>query len=104
MFAYSFDSDLNPGQVLAKLNQTGPWEWVERDNDSWGWYISAAPLDDPHYAIVKVIFERPRAVNVRFESDADNADALLEDLRRTLLERLLPALGARNVAPTDTYE
>jgi hypothetical protein len=104
-YAYAFRSDLQLPEVLARLNEVGPWSWIERDNDRWGEYISALALPDPHRGTVKIIVEPDHyVVNVLLTSQDPDAEALFESVRETLFDRLLPAIGATGLARTDTYE
>lgn len=105
LFAYTFESDVSLSDMLVRLNNHGPWRWIERDSEHWGDYISTRALKDPDYAMLK-IFVEPRhfAVNVKFESSRPDAQASLDELRQTLLTNALPMVGARNVQPTDTYD
>jgi hypothetical protein len=43
-------------------------------------------------------------VNVVLKSDAPDAQAQFDGVRDILFNRLLPAIGARNLTRTDTYE
>jgi hypothetical protein len=108
LIAYHFRSELTLGQMLARLGEGGPWTWQERENDAWGPYISAAPLPDARHARIKILIDPDDgsifAVNVRFESDAPSAATQFEELRTTLFSRVLPAIDAREVTQTDSYE
>jgi hypothetical protein len=104
MFAYTFDSDLGLGGMLAKLNQVGPWEWVEWNNDRYGMYICAVPRREPRQSRVKILVDDDVdrfAVNAVLYGDDK---ATVDEVERTLLDRVLPAIGARDLKPTDTYE
>ena len=105
VYACSFRSDLRLPEMLARLNENGPWRWIERDNDNWGEYISAVALPDPHRGTVKIIVEPDHyVVNVLLKSEQPDAEALFESVRNTLFDHLLPAIGATDLARTDTYE
>lgn len=105
LFAVSFNSDLSLEQLFARLNEAGPWRWLMRDSEHWGDYISARALPLPLQAMVKIYVEPDHyVVNVSFDSEGADAPAELAALRETLFDRLLPAIGARNIAPTDTYD
>jgi hypothetical protein len=105
VYAYSFRSDLPLPDMLARLRELGPWRWIERDNDRWGEYISARALPDQPRSTVKIIQEPDQyVVNVVLESEQPDAQALFDSVREILFDRLLPALGANGLAPTETYE
>ena len=100
--AYSFRSPLALEQMFAKLNELGPWRWIERDNDRWGEYISARALPDPDHGMVKIFVEPDHyAVDMVLESEAHTK---LDAVYDTLFTYLLPALGATDVKETDHYE
>ncbi len=106
--AYAFRTDLTLPQIYARLQQVGPWEWYERDNDRWDNYLSASPTEEPVDVGVK-IFVEDRGLYVadilfRYREEDAEARAEYDAVRKTLLERLLPALGARDVQPADPRE
>ena len=45
LFAYNFKSPLSIEQMFERLKELGVWRWLERDNDRWGDYISASPVE-----------------------------------------------------------
>ena len=105
VYAYSFRSGLPLPEMLVRLNETGPWRWIERDSDTWGDYISAVALPDPHRGTVKIFVEPDHYVlNVLLKSEQPEAAALFDSVRETLFDRLLPAIGASGLAPTEAYE
>ena len=102
LFALAFKSDLSLAQMFDRLNAAGPWQWIQRDSERFGDYLSTRDL--PGYSVVKIIEESDHFVaNTRFESEEPNADAELTALRETLVGRVLPSIGARDVTETDTY-
>lgn len=104
-FAFLFKTELSLEQIFARLNEAGPWRWSMRDNERWGDYISTRALRDPDDAMVKIIVEPDHyVVNTTFESDLPDATTRLEALRATLLEKVLPAIDARDLKPTDTHD
>ena len=44
-WAYDFECDLSILSIRAALNQVGPWQWVDRDKEAFGTYLSAAPFE-----------------------------------------------------------
>lgn len=105
LFAYTFKSDLVLADMFRRLNSLGPWEWVMRDSERWGDYISTRALRDPDYAMVKLIVETGYfAINVNFDSDLPNAQTKCDELQEALLTKVLPLIGAHNIQPTDTYD
>jgi hypothetical protein len=106
VYAYSFRSDLPLAGIFSRLTEQGTWRWLERDNDNWGEYLSSRVLHDPDHGMVKIFAEGDGAyvVNVSLESSQPDAQARYDAVRKTLLEKILPALGARDVADADTRE
>ncbi len=103
VFAYRFTTELTLPQVFERLNEEGPWRWSMRDSDRWGDYMST--LAFPDYAMVKLFAEPDHyAVNVLFESERSEGPMELHMLKTILLDSLLPAIGARDVTPTATYD
>lgn len=109
--ALQFDSDLGLMQMLALLNELGPWKWTERDSDRWGEYISSGVLRQPQRGIAKILIDRGNqasdahfVIQVVLESDQPDANAVFDDIERTILDRILPALKATDVIATETLE
>jgi hypothetical protein len=105
LYAYSFQSDQSLDEIFARFNQIGPWRWVRRDNDSWGEYISSGVLHDPHYGILKLIVEPDHyAINVMLKSEHPDARDLFDQVRGILFDKLLPAIGARDLIEVQDYD
>jgi len=45
MWAYDFECDKTMAEIISALNESGPWQWVWRDKDAFGPYISSVPLE-----------------------------------------------------------
>jgi hypothetical protein len=104
-YAYTFTTSLAPAELFRRLRAEGTWTWIDRDSDRWGDYVSA--IDAPG-AIVKVVPGEPARgrclANVEFDSDAADAALQAAAVRRTLVEKILPALDAREVREGDYVE
>jgi hypothetical protein len=104
-FAYAFTSPLSLGDVHKKLNELGPWRWIERDNDRFGEYLSTRVLDTPDHGMIKVFVEGDRyAINVFLESEDPAAEARFASIKDTVFKVLLPGLGAASITRTEMYE
>ena len=105
LYSFTFVTDLSLAEILQCLRAQGVWEWIERDSDRWGDYISTSGLQD---AIVKVFDGEPNpgkfTANVKFESDASDAAYRRKAIRETLLTETLPAIGARAVTEGEYLE
>ncbi len=105
LYAYSFHSPLSMAEILERLNDLGPWQWIERDNDYWGEYISARVLPDPHDGMVKLISdEGSYIINVYLRSKQPDAGAEFAAVRDIVFQRVLPALDASDILKTDDIE
>jgi hypothetical protein len=105
LFARSFTSALSLPEIKARLNEVGPWRWIDRDNDNYGEYISAKVLDEPHTGMLKIFVEPEHfVINVKLKSEAPDAKAAFDAVQATLFDRLLPAIGAGPLTPVDHYE
>ena len=104
-FAYAFTSPLSLADVHKKLNELGPWRWIERDNDRFGEYLSTRVLDAPDDGMIKVFVEGDRyAINVFLESEDPAAQTRFAGIKDTVFKNLLPGLEAVNVTRTEMYE
>lgn len=105
IYAYAFTSTLSLSEIRAKLNDIGPWSWIERDNDRFGEYISTRAMPDPDPGFIKIFVEPDHyAVNVVLKSERVDAPEEFAIVRNTLMQKLLPAIDARNIRDTGTYE
>jgi hypothetical protein len=96
--AYSFDAPINLWDLRVRLNELGPWNWVERDNDRWGEYISTRALPE---GIVKILVDNGLyVVNFVLEAEPEKLDAVYD----TLFTYVLPNIGATQLIETDPYE
>jgi hypothetical protein len=96
-FALQFETPLSLDDMQAILAKLSTWGWRVSDSDSYGDKLWCYAGDA---AKLQIIGESPRwVVQVGFLPDAELTP---EDIRRELEEKLLPALSARNIAPTDT--
>jgi hypothetical protein len=103
--AFSFKSERSLPEMLAVLRGLGTWRWYQRDNDRWGEYISASALPDPDWGIVKIFVEPDHyAINIVLESDDAAAQPRFDAALDTIFKVVLPAIEAREITETDTYE
>jgi len=106
-FAYSFKTDLTLPAMFSRLQQVGPWRWLERDSDRWDAYISATPVSESHRekAIVKIFVEDGfYVVDILLRSDHPEPRTKYEGVLQTLSQSLLPAIGAREINSADPRE
>lgn len=98
-YAITFSTTLPASEVFRRLRDGGTWRWNDRDSERWGDYVSSSGVPG---AIVKVFVGEPTAdrcaANVAFDSDAPDAAALATAVRKTLVDTILPALDARDIA------
>ncbi len=102
--AYSFQSPLAVEEMLDRLNQAGPWTWSLRDSDTYGFYLRCRP--DSSSTKLRIVGPPPDyLLAISFDpTDVDNnpvADHTpADELARLILDRILPALDARDVKET----
>jgi hypothetical protein len=89
-------------ELFALLTEKSGWEWLRRDGDQHGEYISA--LANPDRGMVRVYVEPDHYVfDVEFDSRSPQAERAYEDILRAVREELLPAVGAREVRQIEGY-
>ena len=122
--AFAFNSDLSFHEMIARPVPMGPWKWHERDK---AWYYNLASVHEksPSSRIELHLIEsgpnevgghvyaggageaRQFAVSLSLtphHPTDSNDDSEWASLRSAFVDRLLPALGARDVRETDTIE
>jgi hypothetical protein len=102
-FSYDFKTDLGQEPLFAKLQGSAGWEWTRRTSELKGEYVSTRVM--PADAMVKLYREPDHAhVDVRCQSDRPTAEEECEEVRRVLIEKVLPPLGAREIATGSSYD
>ena len=102
-FSYDFKTDLGLEPLLSKLQSSGPWEWTRRSSELKGDYISTRVM--PEEAMVKLYRDVDHAhVDVRCQSDRPAAEDECEQVRHVLIEKVLPSVGAREIATSSSYD
>lgn len=93
--AYSFKCDRPLPELRGVLEETLPWIWRIRESAVRGAYLIAKPA----CARLRIFGEGDRYVlEVTYRSDTRDAEGGWESLHETLVRRLLPGMGAREVA------
>jgi hypothetical protein len=101
--AFKFTSRLTLEEMYKRLTELGLWHWYERDSDHWGYYISASPMPDTQIKILIDPDDGRFALNLKFVSEAPEAQQQFDKLRRDILTCVLPAIDASSPTPTETY-
>jgi hypothetical protein len=107
LYACAFKSDVTLAEARAKFAELSTWEWLERDNDRWGEYISARAMGDPHRGMIKLFVEADHyVINILLKSDEpeDQVLPLCDAVEKTIFDKLLPAIGAHDLTRVDDYE
>ena len=91
-------------ELLPRLNEVGPYAWVECDGERWGDYVATTVLAPSWARIVEWEDGPGYLLDVHFKSDSPDAEAELRALEKTLLDHVLPGIGARRVRAADTAE
>jgi hypothetical protein len=105
IYAYAFKSDLSIPDMLKRLNEVGPWQWIDRDSDRYGEYIAARAVEAPHHGTAKILFDDDRyVINVALRSEEPDPQPAFDGVRKLVLDKVLPALGASDITETDDYD
>lgn len=113
-YGFSFDCDLGFGEILARLNQIGPWQWEEADS---AWYGNLARA---RTKTMRLDLIESGANEIGGHVDAGNGQQFAISVRKGRSEpptahewaavelairtELLPAVGARDVKSTDPID
>jgi hypothetical protein len=106
--AYAFASRLTLAEMLDRLNALGTHEWIMGDSAWYGDYLKIwayrGPGDRVRLRIYEFENEEPFVLEVIFESAAPTAEADWRACDDYARRGVLPAVDARDVAPTDTVD
>jgi hypothetical protein len=104
-YAFAFQSKLSLAEMLARLEALGYGQWHQRDKDAWGDYLFGRLSDEPYSAVAKLIVEDDRFVfNVKLRPDKPGSELAFAEVQKAVLERVLPALDASAITPTEYVE
>ncbi|MGN6104878.1 MAG: hypothetical protein ACTHU0_07235 [Kofleriaceae bacterium] len=96
-FALKFKTRLSFNAMWRALDRHGPWRWRASDSDAYGDKLYCYAEDS---AKLQIIGEKPGWIlQVSFIVGGTLPP---DEVRRIVYESLLPAIGAREVEPTDT--
>lgn len=90
--AYAYRSQMSLEAQLATLRAATEWEWIERDSEFWGDYISAHAGE-----LMLKIFVEGDGFLFEFKCLTPEAEARWEEHVRLALRRLAPLVGAEEV-------
>jgi len=90
--AYAYRSQMGLAAQLATLRAATEWEWIERDSEYWGDYISAHAGE-----IMLKIFSEGDGYLFEFKCLTPEAEARWEEQVRLALRQLAPLVGAEEV-------
>jgi hypothetical protein len=99
-----FSCERELSAIRDHLNSVGPWTWTLRDSDEHGAYLLARP--DNSYTKVRLIGEAPPDYQLvtTYDPRGIETPVPLERIHDMILDRLLPAIGARNVRPGPPWD
>jgi hypothetical protein len=99
--AYAFKSDKDIVAIRDRLNEIGPWKWIDRDSDRWGEYISAT-VPGLDTGMAKLFVEDSRyVINLLLKSERADAQRLFDGVFDVVFTYLLPAIDASDVAEVE---
>jgi len=105
LYAYAFHSDLNLGQMLTRLETLAQGKWHQRFKDDWGDYLFGRLSPAPYNAVAKLLVDGDHfVINIKQRPEKPGGQRQYADVHTLVTGRLLPALGARSIAPVDYVE
>ncbi len=101
--AYAFRSDLTLEDMLQVLNAPGSWQWREGDSAWYGDYLTASVKPN---SVKFYIYEDDDqfVLNLFFKARGPQAIEEWERMHETMLEDILPSLGATEIEKTEPYD
>ena len=103
--AFSFQSYHNMKSLRERLNARGTHNWIERDNDNYGEYISTrAHAADGFYKIYHDDQSDGYCLTITFSCDRSTFDEEFAELERTALDGILPWIEARDIRERETWD
>ena len=104
--AYAFTISLDLEGLRKKLNELGLHTWIERDNHYYGDYLSARThIGDGVYKIYTDDVENGYCLTLKLEGeDGPALHRQFDDLVHAAINDLLPASGARDIRPTESFD
>jgi hypothetical protein len=96
--------------MFAQRRVNKALRWFDRDGDRWGEYLSTTEVPGISGATysVALLSDEPTlgqcALNIRFRSDAHDAQARFYSLRKVVESRLLPSVHAGDIVEGDFLE
>lgn len=99
---YRFRSPVPLPALAAVLSALGPWQWTLRDGEE-EVYLLCRP--DGGNTTVRIFGEAPDfVVETLYDPRRAETPVSFEELHDTLLDRLLPGIGATGVGPAPREE
>ena len=104
--AFAFQTDLSYRDMATLLGARDDWlgqpdldgRWVQRDNDTWGNYLSWYARTGSQLTKLKILFgETCNHLNVVLESEESDVAQAWQALQVYALNELLPSLRAHGV-------
>lgn len=103
--AYKFNSPLKLGALRDKLNQCGPFEWIDRDGDEHGDYLSAHIPEDSWLKLYEYgAGEYQIDIKFRPETVREIAERDWQALHGRVVDVWLPAMQASAVVETEVVD
>jgi hypothetical protein len=92
--AYAFRSDFSLSQILDAVRANTSWEWLARDSEFWGEYLSAQSSAQP---VLAKIFVEGNAYLLELKFQDDGLRESWEPVARGIVNLLLPPLAAIDI-------
>ena len=99
--AWRFSSPLSLSQMLARINESSPDQWMEGDSDTKD-YIGGALTE---HTVGRIYDARGHYVaHAKHYARRITLPWRVAAGERQMLQRVLPLIGARDVEPSDAFE
>ena len=101
--AFSFKCTLDQETIWTKFDAVGAFEWMGGDSEHYGLYLRARPISPDWPVRLRVYGETPPDYLLEFNyswhrlHEGADPDPVIEFVKN----KLLPAIGATDVKPTD---
>lgn len=94
--ALAFECALSFDALYDRLNELGPWTWRGTESDTYGDYLVTRPGEG---VTIRIFDDKTRwvlQIAVR-----QGASLSRDELDHAFAQRIFPAIGARNIHPTE---
>lgn len=103
--AYCFDSPLALTLIKEKLNALGPWEWIDRDDERHGDYLSAHIPPDSWLKLYELSAGKYQLdLKLRSSASQESAERETGAVHARVVTAVFPALNAAALVETEVED